>query len=70
MTEEENLSVLWEIAKGVASANVLATAYLEPCETYCIFCDGKIDYEIGNDFEHEPDCITIKARALMAQEEG
>lgn len=67
MTEEENLSMLWEIAKGVASANVTATAYLEPCETYCIFCDGKIDYQISNDFEHMPDCIALKARALVEQ---
>jgi hypothetical protein len=66
LTEEEVISILWDIARQVATGDTASDDFMDE---YCLFCNGEQDYgyEDGDDYRHEPVCIVIKARALIAQ---
>jgi hypothetical protein len=63
--DKEKLAALWEIAKTIATQN---TTYSDDfMDNYCIFCCGDENYEDPDNYKHEPSCIVLKARALVAQ---
>lgn len=65
MTQEETVAALWEIAHKVATEDTVSEHAFGGYD-YCIFCSGH-EYRMLP-FKHEPHCIVLKARALMAQD--
>jgi hypothetical protein len=65
-----NPDALWEIVEAVATcSDVIATEGPNE-DKYCVFCCGDEDYSGETEYFHRPDCIVLKARALMAQGKG
>ena len=70
MTEEEALAELWEIARRIAKDDPV---YYDNRDRYyyCIYCRGfetPDQWLVKNPtFKHEPHCIALKARTLVAQ---
>jgi hypothetical protein len=61
---------LWEIARKVAETDLSAYNYADN-RVYCSYCDANVDINkwINSKVEllHKPDCIVVKARALVEQ---
>jgi hypothetical protein len=59
---EEQLSVLWEIACTIAKNDLTYETGLGDIE--CSYCNGNNNYVTGQ-FDHETTCIVTKARVLV-----
>lgn len=61
--DKVKMAVMWNIIREVAEREPLYDG--NSGDTYCMYCVGD---EGKKHFTHEPDCIYVKARALVEQE--
>jgi hypothetical protein len=66
MASEKTLETLWEIAREVAEDGITIASDVVG-DQYCMFCSGQQDYGDSNNYQHAPDCIVMKARALVKE---
>lgn len=66
---EQIIAELWEIAKKIATTEMVTQWNVHYQAQECPFCNGGEDFKSPDLIKHESTCIIVKARQLVAQKE-